>query len=115
VREERKVMGTGHLLETQSASFLCPRNRAILLRTVVALAHQVDHRNPANHARFPACPLTKQLWDFLLEYDGGCKRGARRFGLSSSGSEISFAKESQKSGCSNYCLCDLACWCCLAG
>ena len=85
------------------------------MRTVVALAHQVDHRNPANHARFPACPLTRQLWDFLLEYDGRCKRGARRFGLSSSESAISFVKEFQKSGCSNYCLCDLACWCCLAG
>ena len=48
-------------------------------------------------------------------YDGGCKRGARRFGLSSSESAISFVKEIQKSGCSNYCLCDLACWCCLAG
>ena len=41
------------------------------MRTVVALAHQIDHRNPANHERFPACPLSKQLWGFLLEYDGG--------------------------------------------
>ena len=119
-RRQRVRQHIGAPLQSEACLFEGCKSRFAMrgstcMRTVVALAHQVDRRNPANHARFPACPLTRQLWDFLLEYDGGCKRGARRFGLSSSESAISFVKEFQKSGCSNYCLCDLTCWCCLAG
>ena len=90
MREERKVMGTGHLLETQSASFLCPRNRAILLHADSScIGSPSGPPEPGKSCEVPSVSFDKAAV--------GLPAGVRWI---------------QKSGCSNYCL---ACWCCLAG
>ena len=49
----------------------------------------------------------------LLEYGGGCQKGAKHFGLMKYVDAVAFCVQMRKH-MANYCLCDLACWLCLA-
>ena len=83
------------------------------MRTLVAIAHQIDTRCPDREVRWKPCPFSKELWEFLMEYDGGSKGGALHFHLRRYKSALAFVTHMQKAS-PGYCLCDLGCWLCLA-
>ena len=75
--------------------------------------HCISHSSSKRVASWPSCKFSEDLWLLLLEYDGGCKKGARHFGLIKYADAVAFCIQMRKH-IVNYCLCDLACWLCLA-
>ena len=66
-----------------------PRNRAVLLHADGSCIGSPDWPpEPRKPWEVP-----RQLWGFLLEYDGGCKRGVQPFGLTNSETAISLVKQ----------------------
>ena len=60
----------------------CPlTGRYYLMRTLVAIRHQLDKSNPKNKVRWCACELSPELWSFLFSYQGGAARNATNYGL----------------------------------
>ena len=60
----------------------CPlTGRYYLMRTLVAIRHQLDKSNPENKVRWCACELSPELWSFLFSYQGGAARNATNYGL----------------------------------
>jgi len=79
-----------------------------------ALRHAFDISAPQRGVRFPACESSSMLWnDILLQYDGGAKRCAALVGLADWRQAAALVKRMQKV-VPQYCMCDLACWLCLA-
>ena len=62
---------------------------------------------------WPPCEYSEELWDMLLEYDGGSQKGAELFGITSFKDAMAFC-EGMRKQIPSYCLCDLSCWLCLA-
>jgi hypothetical protein len=75
--------------------------------------HCISHSSSKRGPSWAPCEFSEGLWDMLLEYDGGCKKGARRFGLMKYADAVEFCVQ-MRNRIVNYCLCDLACWLCLA-
>ena len=75
--------------------------------------HCIAHSRSQRAASWPACEESEDSWLMLLHYDGGCKVGAQPFGLTNFADAFAFCVQMRKS-IANYCLCDLACWLCLA-
>jgi hypothetical protein len=88
----------------------CPMTgRYYLMRTLVAIQHQLDKSNPAYRVRWCACKLCPELWSFLLEYDSGAAEKAKKYGL------LVFTEAQSlvlaiRAIYPRYCLCDLACY-----
>ena len=75
--------------------------------------HCISHSSSKRAASWPACEDSEDLWLMLLDYDGGCKEGARYFGLTEFADAVAFCVQMRKH-IANYCFCDLSCWLCLA-
>jgi hypothetical protein len=84
------------------------------MQTFRVCKHAFCTRHP-RRAKRSACPDSKYLWnDVLLKYaGGGANRKSIKHGLRSWKAASRFCKLMRKVK-SNFCMCDLACWICLA-
>ena len=59
----------------------CPlTGRYYLMTTLVAIQHELDKSNTKNKVRWCACRLSPELWQFLLQYQGGAARKSKNTG-----------------------------------
>ena len=59
----------------------CPlTGRYYLMTTLVAIQHELDESNTKNKIRWCACRLSPELWQFLLQYQGGAARKSKNTG-----------------------------------
>lgn len=75
--------------------------------------HCIKHSVSNKHSRWPRCPDSVSAWERFLEYEGGAKSGAEMVGLIQYDRAVAFCTGMRRQ-LPNYCLCDLACWLCLA-
>ena len=73
------------------------------MRSIVALQHCIDLKNPQGTTRFRSCPLKASLWKFHLEF-GGIANKAKEHSLLDAEAAIAFTRCMQ---ClwPSYCLC----------
>ena len=74
--------------------------------------HCIRKSNYQGGLAWPPCEYSEDLWTMLLGA-GGSQAGACQFGLTGFADAISFCEDMRKR-LPTYCLCDLACWLCLA-